>query len=119
MALVHSFLAKSMIAILVIHSVTAAAGATVTCPLSVLVGEETHPLSKAKVFRGPVADKDELLSVHGSFDLSGANVSSSGKPLSLTCIYSGTDETRTMALPSGLSACDITDAGSGTRVSCH
>ncbi len=98
---------------------TASAAVRVSCPLTITVSDDVHPLSGARVYHGPASGKGELMPVHGNFDLGGAAGTGGGGPFNMVCVYSGTKEVQTLALPSDVSSCDITDAGSGTRVGCH
>ena len=110
-------LARLTAVLLLLSMATASAAAPVTCPLRITVSEDVHPLSSARVFRGPVADRAELVAVHGHFEFGG--IAGGKVPFNLVCVYTGTTEVQTMALPQDVSICDITDAGSGTRVGCH
>ena len=103
----------------VLSTVTASAAVRVSCPLTITVSDDVHPLSGARVFHGLASGKAELVPVHGSFDLAGTAGTRGVGTFNLVCVYSGTKEVQTLALPSDVSSCDITDAGSGTRVGCH
>ena len=107
-------------AMLALSTATAFAADHVNCPRMVMTAEgAVHTLSDARVFQDSPSKKVEIKPVHGYFDVGAAMGTGGADTFDLVCIYGGTTDTQTLAVPRTATACTVADAGSGTVASCH